>query len=274
MNDPMNTSVEDAMDDSVAASAVGRNRRASPARTSTHAPLVERLVAISRDSVLEEMASGISHELNQPLGAIVTFAQAGERMLDQPDVSIEQAREVFRLISKEGLAAADGIRRMRRLFHRDAPQRDVCAMGEVVVELQGVLALLASNLDVRLSMQIDRDLPSVCIDRLRIQHVVFALSQNAIEASASGNNRDPLVSIKVSGDRYGVEVAVIDTGPGIAAAHRAQIFHPFFTTRRHGTGLGLASARAIVEAHEGTIGFEAEPGEPTRFWFRIPATSK
>ena len=234
---------------------------------SSNSPLLEQLVVISRDSALEEMASGISHELNQPLGAIVTFAQAGERILSRPDVSIEQAREVFQLISKEALTAAEGIRQMRRLFQRGVLNRTACAIDEVVSELQDVLALLASNSGVHLSIQVGPDLPLVNIDPLRIQHVLFTLTKNAIEACTGCD--DASVVIEVSDHRYAIEVTVTDTGVGISPIHRTQIFHPFFSTKG-GTGLGLASARAIVEAHEGTIGFDARAGTPTRFWFRIP----
>jgi signal transduction histidine kinase len=235
-------------------------------------PLLDQLMAISRASALEEMASGIAHELNQPLGAITTFAQAGERLLARPDASLASAREVFQLISKEALGAAEGIRRMRRLFQRENFSRTRCAIEDVVHELTPAIELLATEADIKLIVQTSFDLPLVSIDRLRIQHVLYTLVQNALDATLQGPSHAPrLVRIEVGGDRYGVEIAVIDAGCGIRSEQRAQVFHPFFTTKPAGTGLGLASARAIVQAHEGTIGFDPIEAGGTRFWFRLPA---
>ena len=234
-------------------------------------PLLERLMALSRASALEEMASGMAHELNQPLGAIVTFAQAGERILNQPQASIASACEVFQLISKEALNAAAGIRRLRSRFNREALEMTACSIAEVVRELAPVLQLLAAQADAQVALDLQPDLPKVSIDRLRVQHVLFTLAQNAFDASTQSDCPQRQVSIRVTGDRYGVEVSVSDSGPGIAEAHRAQIFNPFFTTKLHGTGLGLASARSIIEAHEGSIGFEVLGEYGTRFWFRVPA---
>lgn len=261
--------IEESQDSSGAGPAEGRGDAAvySP-------PLLEQLLAISREAALEEMASGIAHELNQPLGAIVTFAQAGERILARPELSTASAREVFQLISKEALAAAEGIRRMRRLFQREDPARVPCDIGEVVRELVPVLRMLGGNRDARLTLQAGADLPQANIDRLRIQHVMVTLVQNAFEASAGHDPDPPAVSIEVRGDRYGVEVSVTDAGGGIASEHRAQLFQPFFTTKPGGTGLGLASARAIVDAHEGSIGVEDVAGQGTRFWFRLPAATR
>jgi C4-dicarboxylate-specific signal transduction histidine kinase len=243
---------------------------ASAGREPTLPSLLQRLMTISRTSTLEEMASGIAHELNQPLGAIVTFAQAGERILNLPDGSVASAREVFQLISQEAMAAAEGIRTMRRLFTRDNFNKESRDIGEVLRELTPVLELLAPQTDAELLVSIDATLPLASIDTLRIQHVLFTLVQNAFEAYAADSAPAPSVSVEVHGDRYGVEVAVIDAGCGIAERQRPQIFHPFFTTKSNGTGLGLASARAIIEAHGGTIGFEIRH-TGTRFWFKLPA---
>jgi signal transduction histidine kinase len=238
----------------------------------TRPPLLDQLMAISRCSALEEMASGIAHELNQPLGAINTFAQAGDRLLSRPDASIESAREVFQLISKEALAAAEGIRRMRRLFTRDNIVKVPTAIDDVIRELTPALELLARDCGITLVVNIEAPLPDVAIDRLRIQHVLYTLAQNAFDASsANAANTKPAVQIDVSGDRYGVQIAIADSGEGVAPEQRPQIFHPFFTTKSEGTGLGLASARAIVEAHQGTIGFDSEGNSGARFWFRLPA---
>lgn len=250
---------------------VGATQVADDERASARPPLVDQLMAMSRSSALEEMASGIAHELNQPLGAITTFAQAGERMLNRSDVAPAEIREVFQFISKEALAAAAGIGRMRKLFSRDIVKAPV-AIGDVVEELTAALRLLADEAAISLVVRIDAELPSVSIDRLRIQHVLYTLAQNAIDATRSITREVASVRIDVTGDRYGVEVAVIDSGPGISAEQRVRMFQPFFTTKAAGTGLGLASARAIVQAHEGTIGFDNAPDGGARFWFRLPAT--
>lgn len=231
--------------------------------------MMQQLMEIARTSVLEEMVSGIAHELNQPLGAITTYAQAGERMLSRPEPMLAEALQVFRQISTEALGAGAGIRTIRSLFNRDAAKstRRVCA--DLIYGVFPLLLAVAQRANGDLTLAIQPGLPDVMVDPLRIQHVVLIFVQNAFEAGERGS----LVEIEVTGDRYGVEVSVLDHGSGIPEQDRDQIFKPFYTTKAHGTGLGLASARAIVEAHGGLIGFENPPGGGARFWFRLPATS-
>lgn len=236
--------------------------------------MMEQLMSIARTSALEEMASGIAHELNQSLGAITTFAQAAERMLDRPEPMASGVLEVMQLISKEALSAGEGIRSMRRLFNRDNIPKAPASMGDVVRELSPVLEVLALRSGGSLTIGVDKGLSLVNIHRLRIQHVLFTLVQNAFEAGDAPFAGQPAlptaVQVQVWGDRYSVEVSVTDNGCGIRSEHRDQIFRPFFTTKPEGTGLGLASTRAIVEAHEGTIGFRNLERHGTQFWFRVP----
>ncbi len=222
-------------------------------------------------SVLSEMASGIAHELNQPLGAIATFSQAGDRLLNRPEPLISPAIEVFRQINTEALNAGAGIRRIRSLFNQAEPERVLCQLSGVFDELRPLLEVMAHAAKVDLRVIVGLALPDVSIDRLRIKHVIFALVQNALDASAGGA-APPMVGIDVVTDRYAVEVSVTDSGPGIPDDMRDQIFRHFFTTKTNGTGLGLASCRAIVETHDGTIGFDRAAGGGCRFWFRLPIT--
>ena len=221
---------------------------------------------IARISALAELASGIAHELNQPLGAIATFAQAGERMLNRPEPLISQTSEVLRQINHEAMSAGEGIRRIRRLFDQDDAARARCQMPELVTELYPVLELLTQRIHGRLQIEVAATPPEVSIDRLRIQHVLFALVQNACDASAA----EAIIGIAVTSDRYVVETSISDSGAGVSAEMQDQLFRPFFTTKRRGTGLGLASSRAIIEAHGGTIGFENLGTGGSRFWFRLP----
>lgn len=236
--------------------------------------LLDQLMAISRASALEEMASGIAHEINQPLGAITTFAQAGERLLSRPDATIDSVREILHFISKEALSAAAGIQRIRHLFHRDNLDKASCAIQDLVHELTPALQLLARKADVNLTVSTDGEPPQITVDRLRIQQVIYSLVQNAIDASKSSRSGGVRsVRIGIDGDRYGATVNVTDSGGGVAEADKIHIFHPFFTTKPEGTGLGLASARAIVQAHEGSIGYENVAGG-ARFWIRLPAATE
>ena len=243
-----------------------------PAWTGSGA-ILNQLMEIARISALAEMASGIAHELNQPLGAIAAFSQAGERMLNRPEPLVGQAQDVFRQISKEALGAGEGIRRIRRIFEHEQATREHCRMPAVIAELNPVLEMLALKAGGKLQVQADTDLAPIHIDRLKIQHVLFALVQNAFDAAGDPAGAAPTVTIRVTGDRYTIETSVIDSGQGVPADIHAQIFRPFFTTKSRGTGLGLASSRAIVEAHEGAIGFEVQPQGGSRFWFRLPVTA-
>lgn len=230
--------------------------------------IVKQLMEIARASALAEMASGVAHELNQPLGAIATFSQAGQRMLNRPEPMVARALDVFRQINLEALAAGEGIQRIRRLFGQELPQRIRCQLPELIAELQPVLdAMVLNTGGVRVDVSLP--IPDLVIDRLRIQHVLCALTQNAVEASALSN--EPFtIRIDLSSDRYSVETGVTDSGPGVPADLQDHLFRPFFTTKAQGTGLGLASSRAIIESHDGTIGFANLPEGGSRFWFRLP----
>jgi len=230
--------------------------------------LINQLMEIARISLLAELASGIAHEINQPLGAIATFSQAGERMLSREPPMVGQALEVLRQIHHEAMNAGEGIRRIRRLFEQDETARMRCHLPELIAELHPVLDMLVQHIGGRLQIDEPPGLPAVMVDWLRIQHVLFALVQNACDASTE--HASPNIWIRLSSDRYAVEVSVIDSGGGIPEGMADQLFKPFFTTKPRGTGLGLASSRAIIEAHGGTIGFENLPHGASRFWFRLP----
>ena len=235
--------------------------------------IFKRLMEIARISALEELASGIAHELNQPLGAIATFSQAGERMLERDPPLVSRASEVFRQINHEALSAGEGIHRIRRMFDPGQAARVRCDMPELVGEMHPVLQMLAARHNGQILLRSQASLPPLLLDRLRIQHVLFALVQNACDA-ITPHSTPPDVIIDVGGDRYAVQTSVTDAGGGVLPEHQGQLFRPFFTTKQGGTGLGLASCRAIVEAHEGTIGFENLPAGGSRFWFRLPAAAK
>jgi signal transduction histidine kinase len=127
---------------------------------------------------------------------------------------------------------------------------------------------MARAAHVALRVDAQSPLPQVYVDRLRIQLVLFSLVQNAIEAASETDGAQ--VVIEVRADRYAVETSITDYGAGVPADLADKLFRPFFTTKSGGTGLGLASSRASIEAHEGSIGFETINPSGSRFWFRLP----
>jgi two-component system sensor kinase FixL len=194
--------------------------------------ILTRLMDLSRAATLAEMASGIAHELNQPLGAIATFSQAGDRLLNRPEPMVSRARDVFQQINQEALNAGEGIRRIRRLFNPAEPNRIRTHMEELVLELKPALQALARAAGVELKVDLQLPLPDVNVDRLGIQLVLFSLVQNALEASSQ--NLGTLVHIEVRADRYAVETSVSDTGAGIPKELMDKVFRPFHTTKAGG----------------------------------------
>ncbi|HTW75266.1 MAG TPA: PAS domain S-box protein [Steroidobacteraceae bacterium] len=228
----------------------------------------ERIMHVSRLATMGEMASGISHELNQPLAAIATYAQAGTRLLALADPDIAEVREALQQIAEQALRAGEIIRRLRSLVRNRSTSREWVDLNEVIRELEPLTRADARASDVRVVLVLDPALPRAHLDPIQMQQVVLNLLRNGIDAVQSLPSGQREVHIRTHGSPAGqLQIQVLDNGAGVPEALRAQLFTPFLTTKPHGTGLGLAISRSIVEAHRGRLEFQ--PNEPRGAVFTV-----
>jgi signal transduction histidine kinase len=219
----------------------------------------------TRLSTVGTLAAELAHEIRNPLVAVQTFLQILPERLDDPEVTVDlrgvaltELQRVARLLNE--------LLGMARASVATFAATDLEAVVEQVVRL---LRVSARKKDVELERHGDR-LPSGAADASRLKQALVNLVLNAIQASPTGAT--VVVTTKTGGDAHGpfVEIAVRDEGPGIPEEQREAVFHPFFTTKDNGTGLGLPVTRQIVADHGGTIAVEGAPGEGARFVVRIP----
>src|SRR6185295_1755510 len=232
----------------------------------------ERLMHVSRLSTMGEMAAGLAHEINQPLAAITTYAQACQHLMSQGAAAdSEEIRESLVQISKQALRAGEVIRRLRAFVsNREVrPERVDCN------RLLDDLAMLArpdsrAN-DVRLVFDVEEPLPPLMADPVQLQQVLLNLLRNAIDATLQGGAPQREIVLRAARVPEGVEISVRDHGPGVEPGAEANLFNPFFTTKAHGTGLGLAISRTIVLAHGGKLAYRPAVGGGACFHFTLPA---
>ncbi|HWG77897.1 MAG TPA: PAS domain S-box protein [Steroidobacteraceae bacterium] len=214
----------------------------------------ERMMQVSRLATLGEMASGISHELNQPLAAIATYAQAGGRLLGAAQPDLADVREALQEIASQALRAGEIIRRLRSVVRNQASAREPCDINDVISELTPLIQADIRVSEVRLSLELAPRLPQVNLDRMQMQQVVLNLVRNAIDALGSIPVGERRLLIRTAAPaEHEVLLDVIDTGPGVSEELRKRLFVPFVTTKENGTGLGLAISRSIVESHRGRL---------------------
>jgi two-component system sensor kinase FixL len=214
------------------------------------------------------MASGIAHELNQPLAAIATFAHACDRLLGMPDADIEEVRQALRQIADQAVRAGDIIRRLRSLAKTDETTRAPTDVNKVVEELTELIQADAKAHGVEYRRHLASDLPHVIVDRSQIQQVVMNLVHNALEALALGQLDTKEVVVTTNATSQGdVEISVRDNGVGVHPSVKTRMFDPFCSTKPTGTGLGLPISRTIVRAHGGTLDYE--PNLPTGACFKV-----
>ena len=230
--------------------------------------LQERLMHVSRLATIGEMASGIAHELNQPLAAIATYAHACDRLLSLPEPEIEEIQTALRDIADQAVRAGDIIRRLRSLARAENPQQGPADVNAVVAELTGLIQSDAKAHGVTYRAELATDLPQITLDRAQIQQVVLNLVRNALEALALAqlDTKEVIVSTRRTPEGE-VEIAVCDNGPGVDSQIAGRMFDPFSTTKAAGTGLGLAISRTIVRAHGGSL--EHFPHVPAGACFAI-----
>jgi signal transduction histidine kinase len=230
-----------------------------------------KLAHASRLAIAGELAGSIAHEINQPLGAILSNADAADLMLESGTDRRDELRAILADIRRDDLRASEVIRRLRALLTKQQFERQPFDLNETMRDVGSVLRAEARRRRVALDIRPAAASVTMVCDQVQIQQVLINLVLNAMDAvdDLPEDRRRIVVSIeRVAG---GIDIAVRDRGQGIAAEHVPKIFDSFFTTKRKGMGLGLSIARTLVEAHGGRIRVESRPGEGTAFHVELPA---
>jgi two-component system sensor kinase FixL len=232
------------------------------------------LVHASRLAVLSELTASIAHEINQPLGAILSNAEAAELLLEDPSPSLDEVRRILSDIRKDDLRAGEVIRRLRALLRQGEVERQPIGMRSVISDVVAILRGEAERRGVEVAIDTPESDPMVVdavvlADRVHLQQVMLNLMVNAMEAMAEQEGPKRLRIASSRKDNQLV-VSVQDNGPGVPESVRNKLFDRFFSTKREGMGMGLAISRSLIEEHGGRIWMENAPEGGAVFHFSLP----
>jgi len=234
--------------------------------------LRQDLTHIGRVSALGELTASLAHELSQPLTAILSNAQAAQRLVAAEVVDLESVREILNDIVADDKRAAAVISGLRTLIKKGEPELVPLDLNAIVGEVAWLLRTDTILRNVSMSLELALDLPRVRGDRVQLQQVVLNLVANGLEAMREPHAGARTLVIRTARDgAAALRVTVQDSGPGIAEKDLAHIFEPLYTTKTDGLGMGLAIVRTIVRAHGGTVGAENIPGGGASFHVTLPA---
>lgn len=238
--------------------------------------LRQELAHVGRVSAMGELTASLAHELNQPLTAILSNAQAAQRLLAAGDAKLEEIREILDDIIADDRRAGGVIHRLRSLLKKGDPEFVVLDLNETAAEVARLVRNDTVARHVAMRLELAAGLPEVRGDRAQLQQVVLNLVLNGLEAMQGGARAgDRTLVIRTARDgAEGVRLAVRDSGPGIDEAHVDRLFQPLHTTKPEGLGMGLAIARTIVEAHGGRLGAANNPAGGATFHFTLPAATR
>jgi C4-dicarboxylate-specific signal transduction histidine kinase len=211
------------------------------------------LARVSRIATVGELAGALAHELNQPLAAILSNAQAAQRFLRRDEPDTEQVRQIITDIIEDDRRAAAVIHQMRRFLKHEEPELKQIVLNRLIWD---TLRALQSDLaihQVTVESELADDLPLVCGNLVQLQQVVLNLVLNAVDAMQAVDHEGRILTLATELRDDMVCIAVRDRGSGIDQAILRKIFGPFFTTKKDGMGMGLPITRSIVEAHGGQL---------------------
>jgi signal transduction histidine kinase len=224
---------------------------------------------INRVSMLGELTSSLAHELHQPITAAITNANTSLRWLARNEPDLGEAREAILRIVKDGARAAEIINRLRSFYKKGTPpQPELVDLNEVATEMLMLLRNEANRYSIVMRTELAPELPRAMADRVQLQQVLMNLMLNGIEAM---KDRAGELTIRSQLTAEGqVLISVSDTGVGLPNEKLEQIFNAFFTTKPHGTGMGLSISRSIVESHGGRLWATGNSPRGARFHFTLP----
>ena len=233
------------------------------------------LAHVLRVSTMGEMAAALAHELNQPLGAIVNYANGIGVRLRDGGLAPDDLQEAVARIAAEGLRAGEIIRRSRDFVRQSVSNREPADLNGVVRNATQLIGLDAHGVGIPIQLMLDPQLPLVQMDRIQVEQVILNLLRNGLDAMSEAPPGPHELLVQTRGQSEStVEVSVRDTGVGISPATKERIFDPFFTTKIGGLGMGLSISRSIIEAHGGRLWATGNPDRGMTFSFTLPVRQR
>jgi signal transduction histidine kinase len=237
---------------------------------------LNQLAHVTRLGLLGEMASGIAHEVNQPLTAIATYTQVSLNLMKAESPDFAKLAEVIYKTQQQALRAGQIIRRMREFVKSNTKQSLIVDLNELIQDAASLcLPELRLN-NVVLTYQLQNSLPLINVDKIQIEQVIINLIRNSADALEScPENQQKKISIdSLLTLNNRIEVRIKDNGLGIPEDQQQKILMPFYTTKVEGMGMGLSICNSIIEAHDGHLKFNSKVGKGTTFYFTLPIKTK
>jgi len=231
------------------------------------------LAYMNRVTTMSELAASLAHEIKQPIAAAVTDANTCLRWLTRENPDVEEARETASRIVKDATRAAEIISRIRLLFKKGTPERELVDVNDVIREMIVLLRSEATRYSISVRTELVQDLPQIMGDRVQLQQVIMNLITNGVDAMKDVDGMRELAIASQRGENEQLLLSVSDTGVGLPP-QKDKIFNAFFTTKPNGTGMGLSISRSIVESHGGRLWAGDNSPRGASFYLTLPVTAE
>ncbi len=237
---------------------------------------LNQLAHVTRLGLMGEMASGIAHEVNQPLTAISSYTQVSINLLNNENPDLVKLAEILYKTQQQALRAGQIIRRMREFIKSQTTQHAITDVNALIHDSASLCIDELKHNSIKLTFKLQNPLPPVNVDAIQIEQVIINLIRNSIDALKNcpkKQQRSLAINSRLTLNNY-IEISVTDNGSGINEDQQQQIVMPFYTTKTDGMGMGLSISRSIIEAHYGNLDFHSQPGNGCTFYFTLPVSKK